>query len=128
MTARRRLFSSTQAHNSSIYQYTQKKSGYDAINPWEIYFYLLMYLWFFVFCFFSLSIMILFTSGTKTYNYMLICYPVTTWWGLFSPPQVHSTYYTNTPKKYLGRTLLTLEKYIFICSCIYHFCRIFHCQ
>ena len=30
--------------------------------------------------------------------------------------------YTAIPPKILGTTLLTLEKYIFICSFTYHFC------
>ena len=35
-------------HSSYIYCYAQKHSWYDTVNPWEIYFYLLMYLSFFV--------------------------------------------------------------------------------
>ena len=33
--------------------------------------------------------------------------------------------YTTVPKKALGRTLLILEKYILICSCIYDFLLVF---
>ena len=39
---------STAVHSSYIYRCTQKKSGCDTVNPWEIYFYLLVYLCFFV--------------------------------------------------------------------------------
>ena len=39
----------------------QKSSGCDTVNPWEIYFYLLMYSWFFV-VILLVSIMSIFTS------------------------------------------------------------------
>ena len=55
------LFSSTHVRSSNIYWYAQKNSGYDTANLWEIYFYLLMYLLFFVV--FLLSIMSIFTSA-----------------------------------------------------------------
>ena len=59
------LFSSTQVHSSYIYWYAQKNSGYDTANPWEIYFYLLMYLLLFVI--FLLSIMSIFTSAFQRF-------------------------------------------------------------
>ena len=70
-------------------------------------------------------------SGTITYtaNIMFMWQPVTTGWELFSSSQVHSSYiYWYAQKENLGRTLLILEKYIFIFSCIYYFLLLFYCQ
>ena len=35
--------------------------------------------------------------------------------------RIHLSYIYRYAQKTLGATLLTLEKYIFICSCIYYF-------
>ena len=63
------LFSSTQVRSSYIYWYARKNSGYETANPWEVYFYLLMYLLLFVV--FLLSTMSIFTSA---FQIVCVCF------------------------------------------------------
>ena len=67
-------------------------------------------------------------SGTITCatNMIFMWQPVTTWWELFSSTQVHSSYIYQYAQKALSATLLILEEYIFIYSCIYDFCCFFY--